>query len=55
MKLAKVIALPWFLAAGFLHGLTQELSLEDAAEGYRVFDEKKEECRKVVLTPGKAS
>ncbi|MCG9505885.1 glutathione-dependent formaldehyde dehydrogenase, partial [Acinetobacter pittii] len=25
--------------------------LEDAAEGYRIFDKKEEDCRKVILTP----
>lgn len=32
--------------------VTHPMSLEDAARGYRIFDKKEEECRKVVLTPG---
>jgi hypothetical protein len=28
------------------------MSLEQVAEGYRIFDKKEEECRKVILTPG---
>ena len=32
--------------------ITHRLALEDAAHGYRIFDEKKEDCRKVVLLPG---
>jgi hypothetical protein len=28
------------------------MSLEQAAEGYRIFDKKQENCRKVILTPG---
>lgn len=35
--------------------ISHQMSLEDAARGYRVFDEKEEDCRKVVLTPGLAS
>jgi len=31
--------------------ITHHMSLEDAVEGYRIFDEKKEDCRKVILTP----
>ncbi len=31
--------------------ITHRMKLVDAAEGYRVFDEKEEDCRKVVLTP----
>ncbi len=31
--------------------ISHRMSLADAAEGYRIFDEKKEDCRKVVLTP----
>jgi threonine dehydrogenase-like Zn-dependent dehydrogenase len=31
--------------------ITHRLPLSDAAAGYRLFDEKREECRKVVLTP----
>ena len=33
--------------------VTHHLSLEDAAHGYEIFDKKEEDCRKVVLTPGK--
>lgn len=32
--------------------ITHRLPLEKAAEGYRLFDGKEEDCRKVVLTPG---
>lgn len=35
--------------------ITHRLSLEQAAEGYRIFDKKEQECRKVVLTPGDSS
>jgi len=31
--------------------ITHRMKLAEAAEGYKIFDEKKEECRKVVLTP----
>jgi threonine dehydrogenase-like Zn-dependent dehydrogenase len=30
------------------------MSLEQAAEGYKMFDKKEDNCRKVVLTPGRA-
>ena len=32
--------------------ITHRMSLEQVAEGYRIFDKKEEECRKVILTPG---
>ncbi|MCL6711474.1 zinc-dependent alcohol dehydrogenase [Pseudoxanthomonas sp. z9] len=32
--------------------ITHRLPLGDAARGYEVFDQKREDCRKVVLTPG---
>ena len=32
--------------------ITHRMSLEQVAEGYRIFDKKQEECRKVILTPG---
>jgi threonine dehydrogenase-like Zn-dependent dehydrogenase len=32
--------------------VSHHLALEDAAEGYRLFDQKADDCRKVVLTPG---
>jgi threonine dehydrogenase-like Zn-dependent dehydrogenase len=32
--------------------ISHRLSLKDAAEGYRIFNEKEEECRKVILRPG---
>lgn len=32
--------------------ISHVLPLEEAAEGYRLFDEKREDCRKVVLKPG---
>ena len=32
--------------------VTHRLSLEEAARGYQLFDNKAEDCRKVVLTPG---
>jgi threonine dehydrogenase-like Zn-dependent dehydrogenase len=31
--------------------ITHRMKLEDAAEGYKIFDKKEEECRKVVLMP----
>ena len=31
--------------------VTHRLSLEEAATGYRLFDTKDEQCRKVILTP----
>lgn len=31
--------------------ITHRMKLADAAEGYRIFDEKREDCRKVVLSP----
>lgn len=31
--------------------ITHRLPLEDAARGYKIFNEKQEDCRKVVLTP----
>ncbi|WP_263264533.1 zinc-dependent alcohol dehydrogenase [Pseudomonas sp. RIT-PI-S] len=34
--------------------VTHRLSLEQAADGYRIFDKKEEECRKIILTPGTA-
>jgi threonine dehydrogenase-like Zn-dependent dehydrogenase len=32
--------------------ITHRLPLEQAAAGYRIFDKKEEECRKVILRPG---
>lgn len=32
--------------------ISHRLSLEQAAEGYKIFDKKEEDCRKVILTPG---
>ncbi|CAI3788819.1 putative zinc-binding alcohol dehydrogenase [Pseudomonas sp. MM227] len=32
--------------------ITHRMSLEQAAEGYKIFDKKQEDCRKVILTPG---
>jgi len=29
------------------------MSLEQAVEGYKIFDKKQEDCRKVILTPGR--
>ncbi|WPP01860.1 zinc-dependent alcohol dehydrogenase [Pseudomonas sp. HR96] len=34
--------------------ITHRMSLEDAAEGYKIFDKKEQECRKVILTPGRS-
>lgn len=31
--------------------ITHRMKLADAAEGYRIFDQKEQDCRKVVLTP----
>lgn len=33
--------------------ITHRLSLEQAAEGYKIFDKRQEDCRKVILTPGR--
>ncbi len=33
--------------------VTHRMSLEQAAEGYKIFDKKQEDCRKVILTPGR--
>ncbi len=33
--------------------ITHRLSLEDAARGYQIFNDKQEDCRKVVLVPGR--
>jgi threonine dehydrogenase-like Zn-dependent dehydrogenase len=35
--------------------ITHRLSLDDAVRGYEIFEKKQEDCRKVVLTPGRAS
>jgi threonine dehydrogenase-like Zn-dependent dehydrogenase len=35
--------------------ITHRLSLEDAVTGYKLFDKKEEDCRKVILTPGSSS
>ncbi|MCQ3003321.1 glutathione-dependent formaldehyde dehydrogenase [Pseudomonas syringae] len=35
--------------------ITHRMSLEDAAEGYKIFDKKQEDCRKVILVPGMSS
>jgi threonine dehydrogenase-like Zn-dependent dehydrogenase len=32
--------------------ISHRMSLDDAARGYDIFDNKEEECRKVILTPG---
>jgi threonine dehydrogenase-like Zn-dependent dehydrogenase len=32
--------------------VTHRMSLEEAADGYRIFDKKEEDCRKIILTPG---
>ena len=34
--------------------ISHRMGLEQAAEGYRLFDKKEEDCRKVILTPGDA-
>ena len=31
--------------------ITHRMKLEDAAEGYRIFDKREQDCRKVILTP----
>ena len=33
--------------------ISHRLPLEDAARGYEIFNDKKEDCRKVVLTPAR--
>ena len=35
--------------------ISHRLPLEDAARGYSIFNEKQEDCRKVVLVPGRAA
>ncbi|MBP5002035.1 glutathione-dependent formaldehyde dehydrogenase, partial [Acinetobacter baumannii] len=30
---------------------THRMKLEEAAEGYRIFNEREEDCRKVILLP----
>jgi threonine dehydrogenase-like Zn-dependent dehydrogenase len=32
--------------------ISHRMSLEQAAEGYKIFDKKEGDCRKVILTPG---
>ncbi len=32
--------------------ITHRLPLEEAAHGYKIFNDKEEDCRKVVLSPG---
>jgi threonine dehydrogenase-like Zn-dependent dehydrogenase len=47
-----------YILEGRLHPemlITHHLPLEDAARGYEIFEKKQEDCRKVVLTPGRAS
>lgn len=47
-----------YISAGALKPeeiITHRLGLEDAVRGYELFDKKGEDCRKVVLTPGKPS
>ena len=34
--------------------ITHHMALDDAARGYEIFNDKQEDCRKVVLTPGMA-
>ncbi|MEO7338817.1 MAG: glutathione-dependent formaldehyde dehydrogenase, partial [Caldimonas sp.] len=33
--------------------ISHRMSLDDAAKGYKIFNEKEEDCRKVVLTPAR--
>ena len=35
--------------------VTHRLALEEAALGYRMFDQKQDDCRKVILVPGAAA
>lgn len=35
--------------------VSHQLSLEEAVRGYEMFDKKQDDCRKVVLTPGRAA
>ncbi len=35
--------------------ISHRMSLEQAAEGYKMFDKKEDHCRKVILTPGRPS
>ena len=34
--------------------ITHRMSLAQAVEGYKIFDKKQEDCRKVILTPGRS-
>lgn len=34
--------------------VTHHMALEQAAEAYRIFDKKEQDCRKIILTPGRA-
>ncbi|WP_448170243.1 hypothetical protein [Rhizobacter fulvus] len=34
--------------------ISHRMPLTDAARGYEMFNEKQEDCRKVVLTPGRS-
>lgn len=31
--------------------ITHRMNLSDAAEGYRIFDKRKQDCRKIILPP----
>jgi len=45
----------WHIRSGRLQPETiipHRLPLEQAAEGYRIFDKKEDNCRKVILRPG---
>ncbi|MBA6145544.1 glutathione-dependent formaldehyde dehydrogenase, partial [Pseudomonas juntendi] len=35
--------------------VTHRLALEEAAMGYKMFDQKQDNCRKVILVPGAAA
>ncbi|MNV99143.1 hypothetical protein D3C71_1944680 [compost metagenome] len=35
--------------------VTHRLALEEAALGYKMFDQKQDDCRKVILVPGAAA
>ena len=35
--------------------ITHHMALDDAPRGYQIFNDKQEDCRKVVLTPGRAN
>lgn len=35
--------------------VTHHMPLEDAAKGYKIFEKREEDCRKIILVPGMPS